>query len=90
MELKKDFVFHLCSSKRNQPPADFCKWLILCCRGDWIRTSDHTPPELNFTFSNKFNELYFNVFAYLSTSCDLPSSGVVAISRVPPVFQIKT
>ena len=44
MELKKDFVFHLCSSKRNQPPADSCKWLIFCCRGDWIRTSDHTPP----------------------------------------------
>lgn len=44
------------------------------------------PPELNFTFSNKFNELYSNGFSSLSTSCDLPLSGVVAISRVPPVF----
>ena len=44
------------------------------------------PPELNFTFSNKFNKLYFNVFYTLSESCSLPLSGVVAISRVPPVF----
>ena len=48
------------------------------------------PPELKFTFSNKFNELYFNGFTFLSTSCDLPLSGVVAISRVPPVFQVQT
>ena len=54
--------------------------------GDWIRTSDHAPPELNFYFFNKFNELYFNVFSTLSESCSLPLSGVVAISRVPPVF----
>ena len=44
------------------------------------------PPELNFTFSNKFNELYFNGFSSLSTSCNLPLSRVIAISRVPPVF----
>ena len=44
------------------------------------------PPELNFTFSDKFNELHFNVFAYISMSFDLSLSGVVAISRVPPVF----
>ena len=44
------------------------------------------PPELKFTFSNKFNELYFNGFTSISTSCDLPLSGVVAISHVPLVF----
>lgn len=44
------------------------------------------PPELNFTFSNKFNELYFNGFSTLSKSCSLPLSGVVAISRVPLVY----
>jgi len=44
------------------------------------------PPELKFTFSNKFNELYFNGFLSLSTSFNLPLSGVIAISRVPPVF----
>ena len=44
------------------------------------------PPELSFTFSNKFNELYSSGFYTYSTSCNLPLSGVVAISRVPPVF----
>ena len=44
------------------------------------------PPELNFTFSNKFNELYSSGFHTHSKSCSLPLSGVVAISRVPPVF----
>lgn len=44
------------------------------------------PPELNFTFSNKFNELYSSGFHTLSKSCSLPLSGVVAISRVPLVF----
>ena len=44
------------------------------------------PPELNFTFSNKFNKLYSSGFYTLSKSCRLPLSGVVAISRVPPVF----
>ena len=44
------------------------------------------PPELNFTFSNKFNELYSSGFYTLSKSCSLPLSGVIAISRVPPVF----
>lgn len=54
--------------------------------GDWIRAATTRPPELNFTFSDKFNELHFNVFAYISMSFDLSLSGVVAISRVPPVF----
>ena len=44
------------------------------------------PPELNFTFSNKFNELYSSGFYTYSASCDLPLSGVVTISRVPLVF----
>ena len=44
------------------------------------------PPELNFTFSNKFNKLYSSGFHTLSKSCSLPLSGVIAISRVPPVF----
>ena len=44
------------------------------------------PPELNFTFSNKFNKLHSSGFYTLSKSCSLPLSGVVAISRVPPVF----
>lgn len=44
------------------------------------------PPELNFTFSNKFNELYFNGFSSLSTSCNLLLSPSISISRVPPVF----
>lgn len=44
------------------------------------------PPELNFTFSNKFNKLYSRGFYTLSKSCSLPLSGVVAISRVPLVY----
>ena len=44
------------------------------------------PPELNFTFSNKFNELYSSGFYTRSKSCNLPLSRVIAISRVPPVF----
>lgn len=44
------------------------------------------PPELNFTFSNKFNELYFNRFSTHSKSCNLPLSGIVENSRVPLVF----
>lgn len=44
------------------------------------------PPELNFTFPNKFNELYFNRFSTHSKSCNLPLSGIVENSRVPLVF----
>ena len=44
------------------------------------------PPELNFTFSNKFNELYSSGFHTHSKSCSLPLSGVVTISRVPLVY----
>ena len=40
------------------------------------------PPELNFTFSNKFNELYSSGFYTRSKSCNLPLSRVIAISRV--------
>ena len=50
-------------------------------------TPPQTPPsELNFTFSNKFNELYSSVFHTHSKSCSLPLSGVVTISRVPLVY----
>lgn len=44
------------------------------------------PPELNFTFPNKYNELYFNRFSTHSKSCNLPLSGIVENSRVPLVF----
>ena len=51
-----------------------------------FETATTRPPELNFTFSNKFNELYSSGFYTLSKSCSLPLSGVVAISRVPLVY----
>lgn len=56
--------------------------LFTMCRID----SETLPTELNFTFSNKFNELYSSGFYTYSASCDLPLSGVVTISRVPLVF----
>ena len=90
----RPFMFHLCTTAIF--PAIYHKRKILDIRlniKDFrlvgvtrFELATTRPPELNFTFSNKFNELYFNRFSTHSKSCNLPLSGIVENSRVPLVF----
>ena len=73
--------------KKNQRTKQLSNSLIFKVGVTGFEPATTRPlPKLNFTFSNKFNELYSSGFYTHSESCSLPLSGVVAISRVPPVF----
>ena len=71
-------------TKKAQQSSDYQAFSSVGVTG--FEPATTRPPELNFTFSNKFNELYSSGFHTHSKSCSLPLSGVVTISRVPLVY----